>query len=69
MPNSSQHRERAEHNQAFLDTVSVERFPDWATVVAFYTAVHLVERLRTTLKSAEPHQQHSKDHQDRLAFV
>lgn len=68
MPNSRQHQEKAEHNRSFLDSIDIEQYPDWAAVAAFYTAVHLVERLRTRLSSG-PGGQHSTDHQDRLAFV
>lgn len=67
MPNSQQHRDKAQHNRAFLNTIAVSTYPDWATVAAFYTAVHFVERLRT--KMPNPAQQHSTDHHDRLQFV
>ncbi len=67
MPNSTQHRDKANHNRTFLSTIDVNAYPDWAATVAFYTAVHLVERLRTLLPN--PMQQHSTDHQDRLTFV
>jgi hypothetical protein len=67
MPNSQQHRDKANHNRAFLNTIDVQQYPDWAAVVAFYTAVHLVERLRTRMSLQ--YGQHSTDHQDRLGFV
>jgi hypothetical protein len=67
MPNSRQHKDKAAHNRAFLATINVQDFPDWAVVVAFYTAVHLAERLRTLLPNASD--QHSTTHQDRLEFV
>ena len=67
MPNSKQHRDKAAHNRAFLATINAKDFPDWAAVVAFYTAVHLAERLRTLLPNAAD--QHSTGHQDRLEFV
>lgn len=63
MPNSKQHREHADRNRAFLATIDVAKFPDWASVVAFYTAVHLVERLRATSDD------HSINHEDRLHFL
>ena len=63
MPNSKQHREQASHNTAFLAAIDVQRFPDWAAVVAFYAAVHLVERLRAKVG------EHSINHIDRLAFL
>jgi hypothetical protein len=63
MPNSKQHREKAEHNRAFLATIDVKSFPDWASVVAFYAAVHLVERLRAKTN------EHSVNHEDRIDFL
>jgi hypothetical protein len=67
MPNSQQHQTKANHNRAFLNSLNIAQFPDWGAVGAFYTAVHLVERLRTLLPN--PANQHSVDHQDRLQFV
>lgn len=67
MPNSKQHKKKAEHNRAFLDSITDDRFADWMAVVAFYTAVHLVERLRTLNHNAS--EQHSRDHQHRREFV
>ena len=46
MPSADQHRHKAERNRKFLDSISREEFPEWVVVGAFYTAVHLVERLR-----------------------
>lgn len=63
MPNSKQHREKADHNRAFLATIDVSTFPDWASVVAFYAAVHLVERLRAKTND------HSINHEDRINFL
>lgn len=67
MPNSKQHREKASRNRAFLATIDINLYPEWAVTVAFYTVVHLVERLRTLLPDAA--RQHSQDHQDRMQFV
>jgi hypothetical protein len=67
MPNSRQHREKADHNRSALNSLDVNACPDWAAVIAFYTAVHLVERLRTRQPKASD--QHSGDHHDRLQFV
>jgi len=67
MPNSKQHKDKAAHNQSFLATIALAQFHDWGAVVAFYTAVHLVERLRTLLPSLQD--QHSLDHHDRMQFV
>jgi hypothetical protein len=67
MPNSKQHSDKAAHNKRFLTTITTADFPDWAAVVAFYTAVHLVERLRT--REQNQTDQHSTDHQNRNEFI
>ena len=64
MPSADQHRKKAESNRRFLETISLDDFPDWVVVVAFYTAIHRVEQLRATTGDG-----HSKDHDDRLAYV
>jgi len=46
MPAESQHQNKATHNRQFLDSINTDDYPDWVVVAAFYTAVHLVERLR-----------------------
>ena len=63
MPTAAEHQQRAEHHLAFLETIDTEEFCDWAGVVAFYVAVHLVERLRALVG------QHSGDHGDRLDYI
>lgn len=45
MPNSAEHDTKFRFNRDFLDTGLVSANPEWAAVVAFYAAVHLVERL------------------------
>lgn len=64
MPSASQHRIKAETNRKFLATISLDDFPEWVVVVAFYTGIHLVERLRAAGGDG-----HSKDHDDRLTYV
>jgi hypothetical protein len=64
MPSADQHRHKAERNREFLDTISREEFPDWVVVAAFYTVVHIVERLR-----AAAHEGHSENHGDRQRYV
>ena len=64
MPSADQHRHKAERNRKFLDSIPREEFPEWAVVAAFYTAVHVVERLRATA-----HEGHSESHEDRQAYV
>jgi hypothetical protein len=63
MPNLSQHQTKAKNNRAFLDSFEWDDRPDWAVVVAFYTAVHYVEQLRAL------DGQNSVNHQDRLSYV
>jgi hypothetical protein len=63
MPNQSQHQNKAKNNRQFLDSFDWNAHPDWAAVVAFYTAVHLIERLR----ALDGHD--SENHQDRLQYV
>lgn len=43
MATEDSHREQAEHNQRFLESIDVNRFPDCVATVAFYKAVHLAE--------------------------
>ena len=62
MGSAAQHREKAEHNQAFLDSIS-DDYPDWLTTVAFYVAVELIETL------AAERGCHNRNHEDRKHFV
>lgn len=64
MPKASEHKTKAEHNRQFLNGIAVDTFPDWAAVAAFYTAVHLVERVRAASGDG-----HSQDHDGRLSYV
>ena len=44
MPSDIEHVEQAQHNLTFLQSFcSVYKFNDWATTVAFYSAIHIVE--------------------------
>jgi hypothetical protein len=64
MPKASHHQTKAENNRKFLSTISIDDYPDWVVVVAFYTAVHRVEQLRAATGDG-----HSISHEDRLAYV
>lgn len=64
MPSADQHRSKAERNRRFLNSISLHDFPEWVAVVAFYTAVHLVEQIR-----AKAHDGDSTSHEDRLEYV
>lgn len=59
MGTRSDHAEKAEHNQRFLESIDSQEYPDWAVTVAFYRALHLVEMLF----AASGH--HSDNHRDR----
>ena len=63
MPNPKQHQAKADFNRAFLGTIDVGLYAAWAATVAFYVAVHLVEKLRAY------DNEHSTDHGDRGQFV
>jgi hypothetical protein len=63
MPTAEEHQRQADHNLEFLSTIDQDEFCDWFTTVAFYVAVHLVEKLRA-LRNED-----SADHTDRNAFV
>jgi hypothetical protein len=44
MGTRSNHREKADHNQAFLESIADRKtYCDWIVTVAFYKALHLVE--------------------------
>jgi hypothetical protein len=45
MAKPQQHQDKADHCRRFLATIA-EEFSDWRAIVAFYVAVHLVEKLR-----------------------
>lgn len=63
MANSKEHREKVDRNRAFLNTlIGRPEFPEWKAVCAFYTAVHLVERLRASFN------EHSQNHDERWQF-
>ena len=66
MPNSAEHRAKSDLNRAFLDTGLATAQPEWAAVVAFYAAVHLIERLA----AVEPRGPiHHRTHSQRVAYL
>lgn len=68
MPNSTQHKQKAEHNRQFAAiAAAAPGYQDWVAVALFYSAVHLAERLRTVRPKLQD--QHSKDHGGRLSFL
>jgi hypothetical protein len=62
MPKPNQHQEKADHCRKFLATID-EEFSDWRAIVAFYTALHLIEKLRAYDGD------HSTSHDDRDRYV
>jgi hypothetical protein len=42
MADEAGHLTKAQSNRRFLETID-DGFPDWLAIVAFYTAVHLIE--------------------------
>jgi hypothetical protein len=62
MPKPKQHQDKADHCKRLLCTI-VDEFSDWKAIVAFYSAMHLVEKLRAYVG------EHSTSHDDRDAFV
>ena len=63
MPSASKHESKAKSNRRVLEKLDIETAADWAVVVAFYTAVHLIEHLRAL------DGQHSISHLDRNEYV
>ncbi len=63
MPNEMSHLALANHNQDLLDILvtEIEKFPDWATTVAFYKALHIVE----AVFACENPARHGADHPSR----
>jgi hypothetical protein len=66
MPSSTEHRAKYDLNRAFLNTGLASTNPAWAAVVAFYAAVHLIERLA----AAEPRGPvHHRTHFERRQYL
>jgi hypothetical protein len=59
MGTKADHTEKASDNQRFLDSINQKEFPDWYVTVAFYKALHLVEKLFAAQGC------HSNNHRDR----
>src|SRR5436190_14186015 len=63
MASSREHQTKAEKIAAFLGDIAPTPHNDWKIVAAFYTAVHLVERLRAFFN------EHSENHHARNMFL
>jgi len=60
MPKEMHHQTQWFSNGLILaDLVNQNRFPDWITTVAFYTALHSIERILAR------HKEHPNTHSDR----
>ena len=55
MPSAAEHRDKYDANRAFLNTGLAATNPEWAAVVAFYAAVHLIERLAAAERRGPVH--------------
>lgn len=68
MPSAQEHFEQYKRNRASLRKVmDIEKPPyDWAVTIAFYTAVHLIERF---IVEKNPKKRPSSDHEDRMNWV
>ena len=62
MGTAKEHKAKASHNLAFLETIS-DQFPDWLETAAFYVAVQLIEQLLADRGI------HSSDHHRRNTSV
>ena len=63
MPTAAEHLAKATHNRRVLALLDLPRAADWAAVVAFYSALHQVERL-TALDGL-----HLERHPDRFDYL
>ena len=63
MPNAAEHQAKVVHNLKFLASITDPAFCDWLAVVAFYSAVHLVEQLC----ALQGH--HNQDHRGRNRII
>ena len=64
MSSKTQHEERVLHNRKFFDSVQTDVYPDWAIVILFYRAVHLIEAIFDSHGSA-----HSCSHDERKRIM
>ena len=63
MPDAKEHKTKADKNIAFFESFATSDSPEWKVVVAFYSALHMVERL------ASCEMVHNSDHHRRLAYL
>lgn len=63
MPTAEKHKQQYESNRSFMSTID-NKYMDWRITVAFYCAVHLVDKIL-----AEKMNVHPWSHIDRLTAV
>lgn len=68
MPSAQEHLEQYRRNRASLGKVmGIEKPPyDWAVTIAFYSAVHLIEKF---IVEKHPKNKPSSDHEERMSWV
>lgn len=68
MPSAQEHLDQYRKNKSSLEKVmSIDKPPyDWAVTIAFYTAVHLIEKF---IVEKHPKGKSSSDHEDRMNWV
>lgn len=66
MPNSPEHDASYRENRAVLTAGFVASNPRWAAIVAFYAAVHLIERLAA---AEQPRPVHHRSHKNRNKWL
>lgn len=59
MPSAAQHQDKYDNNRQYLDGGLVTTNPIWSVVVAFYCAVHLVEKLAALESPPRHHRKHN----------
>jgi hypothetical protein len=69
MGTKADHKEKADHNQAFLSTIDTAQHSDWAVTVCFYKALHVIEMMfakkgRHSNNHRERHDELKRNHPD-----
>ncbi len=67
MPDNSRHLDQYKHNKKLLTSTELDKdktsFPDWVIIVAFYSAVHLIEKELASIPF------HSSTHKNRDEII
>lgn len=59
MSSESEHMNKYNHNLAFYNTITTNKFPDWAIIVTYYKGIHLIESIMARTND------HPQNHQER----